>query len=140
MPGQETADEPRDLGALLLEREVPRVEEVELQRLQVAPVRLRALPGKISSFFPQTISVGGGAGGSTPGRPGTARVGAIILEEVELDLVVAGAVEVAMVELPGVWADPGGVVPPRRVLPLRGGERGSWRAGCRGRSFEPLAQ
>ena len=57
---EEFAHQPGDGVALLFQGEVPGVEQVELQRLQVTSCTARPRPaGKIWSFLPQTISIGG---------------------------------------------------------------------------------
>ena len=48
-----------DLVALVLQREVARVEQVEFRVGQIAQYGCAPSTGKITSFCPQTISVGG---------------------------------------------------------------------------------
>ena len=56
---EEGAHQPRDRVAFLLEGEVAGVEQVELDVLQVPRYGWAPSAGKIGSFLPQTISVGG---------------------------------------------------------------------------------
>ena len=56
---EEVPHQLRDLVAIRFKGKVPGVEEVEFQRLQVTLVRLRPGGGKIWSFLPQAISMGG---------------------------------------------------------------------------------
>ncbi len=59
LPIEEVEHERGDLLPLVLEREVASVEQVQFRVGQIAPVRMRAIGRKITSFFPQTMRVGG---------------------------------------------------------------------------------
>src|SRR5262245_56665670 len=120
MLAEEGPHERGDLVTVRFEGEVAGVKQVELQRLQVALVRLGPLRGENLVVL-------------TPGDQHRRlvlaevllplrvkwRVAAVAQEEVELDLVVPLAVEQELVVGGPVRADEFGVLQPVRVLPLR---------------------
>ena len=67
LPIEEVEHERRDLVALVLQREVAGVEQVQFRVGQIAQVRRAPSAVKITSFVPQTMRVGGLRSGRMPG-------------------------------------------------------------------------
>ena len=117
---EEVVDQRDHLIGLVLQREMAGVEEMKLQVGQIALVRMRAIGGEnLVVLAPDDqrrrlmlaeISLDGGI---------ERQVGPVVVEEVELDLVVARAIEQRLVVDPIVGRDAADVGDAVRVLELR---------------------